>query len=202
MKVPAALERVIGALARLPGVGEKTAGRYAFHILAESESYAAELANAIGELHASVHHCERCHNLAERPLCGICREAGSARDVSRVCVTEGIQDLLAVERTGEYRGTYHVLHGALSPLKGVGPDSLTIASLLRRVTAESIIEVILATNVDVEGEATALYLQRLLSGTHPNLTITRIATGVPMGGELEYMDQVTLARALRERRSF
>jgi recombination protein RecR len=197
VRIPQALERVVGALARLPGVGEKTAARFAFHILSESGSYARELADAVAVLHEQVCHCARCHNLAESELCGVCRDP--SRDPRRLCVTEGIQEVLAIERTGEFDGQYHVLHGVLSPIKGVGPDSLTIDSLINRVAGDQVAEVILATNVDVEGEATALYLQRVLEKAGVP-SISRIATGVPMGGELEYLDQVTLARALRDRR--
>ncbi len=128
MHVPPALERLIAALARLPGVGEKTAARYAFHVLAESKNYAAELAAAVGELHSAVRHCERCHNLAQESLCPIC--SSGSRDSERICVTEGIQELMAIERTGEFRGRYHVLHGVLSPVRGIGPDQLTLQSLL------------------------------------------------------------------------
>ncbi len=199
MRIPASLERVIGALARLPGVGEKTAARFAFHILKESEGYAKDLAEAVGALHESVGHCTRCHNLAEDALCNIC--ADTSRDQNRLCVTEGIQEVMAIERTGEFRGTYHVLHGVLSPIRGIGPDSLKIDTLLPRISDEAVDEVIVATNVDVEGEATALYLQKLLR-RFDGVTVSRIATGVPMGGELEYLDQVTLARALRDRREF
>ncbi len=197
MRIPAAVERVVGALSRLPGVGEKTAARFAFHILGESAAYASELAAAVAALHEAVRHCARCHNLAEAEVCTIC--ANPSRDATRLLVTEGIQELLAIERTGEYRGLYHVLHGVLSPIKGVGPDALNIDTLVPRIAADDVCEVILATNPDVEGEATALYLQRILAKAGVG-SITRIATGVPMGGELEYLDQVTLARALRDRR--
>lgn len=189
---------MVGALARLPGVGEKTATRFAFFLLGESRAAAAELGAAISELHGAVRRCARCHNLAEGELCTVCTDP--TRDAARLCVTEGIPEVLAIERTGEYHGRYHVLHGVLSPVKGVGPEQLTVESLLARVPAEGITEVILATNPDVEGEATALYLQRLLSKA--GASVTRLATGVPMGGDLEYLDQVTLARALRDRRSW
>ena len=196
MKLPPALERVVASLARLPGVGEKTATRFAFHILGQSDTWASELAHAVGELHGAVQHCECCHNLSEGPICAVCKD--STRDPRRVCVTEGIQDLIAIERAGEFDGRYHVLHGVLSPVKGIGPDQLRIDTLIKRLEPEGIEEVIVVTNVDVEGEATALLLQRLLEKR--GVTVTRIATGVPMGGELEYLDQVTLARALRDRR--
>lgn len=196
MRLPPALERVALALARLPGVGEKTARRYAFHVLSESDSYATELAEAVAALHAAVRHCERCHNLAEAARCRVC--ADSSRDQTRICVTEGIQEVLALERSGEYQGLYHVLHGVLSPVKGIGPDQLRIASLVQRIHSEPVSEVIVATNADVEGEATALLLRKLLS-PH-GVVVSRIATGIPMGGELEYLDQITLARAMRDRR--
>ena len=197
MRIPPALERVIGALARLPGVGEKTATRYAFHILAESRSFATDMSQAISELHAAVRHCEQCHNLSESDLCRVCRDP--SRDHTRICVAEGIQDVIAIERTAEFRGRYHVLHGVLSPIRGIGPGELHLSDLPARIEADSVSEVIVATNVDVEGEATALYIQRMLR-PFAQVRVTRIATGVPMGGELEYMDQLTLARALRDRR--
>lgn len=196
MRLPPALERVVASLARLPGVGEKTATRYAFHILRQSETWAAELSDAVGDLHEAVQHCEVCHNLSEGRLCVVCQD--TTRHSKRICVTEGIQDLIAIERAGEFDGRYHVLHGVLSPVKGIGPDQLRIDTLIARLEPEGVEEVIVATNVDVEGEATALLLQRLLEKR--GVTVTRIATGVPMGGELEYLDQVTLARALRDRR--
>ena len=197
MRIPAPLERVIFDLSRLPGVGEKTATRFAFHLLGGSPEAAAELGTAIRELHDAVRQCTRCHGLAEGELCDVCQDP--RRDATRLCVTEGIPELLAVERTGEYRGRYHVLHGVLSPVKGIGPDALTLDSLLRRIPEEGVTEVILATNVDVEGEATALYVQRLVARLG-GVSVTRLATGIPMGGDLEYLDQVTLARALRDRR--
>ena len=196
MRLPPALERVVASLARLPGVGEKTATRFAFHILSKSETWAQEMAYAVGELHQAVQHCDRCHNLSEGHLCEICLDP--TRDSRRICVTEGIQDLIAIERAGEFDGTYHVLHGVLSPVKGIGPDQLRIDTLVSRLEPECVEEIIVATNVDVEGEATALLLQRLIEKR--GVQVTRIATGVPMGGELEYLDQVTLARALRDRR--
>ncbi len=199
MKIPAPLERIIGGLSRLPGIGEKSATRFAFFILGESESYATDLASGLAELHQNIQHCVQCHSLSESEICSICRDA--TRDDTRLCVTEGIPELMAIERSGEFRGRYHVLHGVLSPIKGVGPNELKIDSLITRMEAGNIQEVVLATNVDVEGEATAIYLQRMLK-RFEGLVITRIATGVPMGGDLEYLDQVTVARALRDRRPF
>jgi recombination protein RecR len=198
VKIPAPLERVIGGLSRLPGIGEKSATRFAFFVLGESKSYAADLSSALAELHQSIKHCERCHGLSEADVCDICNNP--TRDDTRLCVTEGIPELMVIERSGEFKGRYHVLHGVLSPIKGVGPESLKIDSLVRRVEDGNIQEVILATNVDVEGEATALYIQRLLK-RFEDVEVSRIATGVPMGGDLEYLDQVTIARAIRDRRA-
>ena len=167
--------------------------------ITDSESYAQEMASALNELHGTISHCDRCHGLADDTFCQICKSV--SRDTSRVCVVEGIPELMAIERSGEYDGLFHVLHGVLSPIKGVGPDTLKIKSLLERIDVEPISEVILATNVDVEGEATALFLQRQLS-EKPHINVSRIATGVPMGGDLEYLDQMTVARALRDRRPY
>jgi recombination protein RecR len=199
LKIPAPLERIIGGLSRLPGIGEKSATRFAFFILGESQSYARDLASGLSELHETIRHCEFCHGLAESEICSICRD--STRDDTRLCIVEGIPELMAIERSGEFRGRYHVLHGVLSPLKGVGPNELKIDSLVERIENGNVTEIILATNVDVEGEATAVYLQRLLA-RFEGMQVSRIATGVPMGGDLEYLDQVTVARAIRDRRPF
>jgi recombination protein RecR len=199
LKIPAPLERIIGGLSRLPGIGEKSATRFAFFILGESQSYAKDLASGLSELHETIRHCESCHSLAESEICSICRDA--TRDDTRLCIVEGIPELMAIERSGEFRGRYHVLHGVLSPLKGVGPNELKIDSMIERIENGNITEIILATNVDVEGEATAVYLQRLLA-RFEGMQVSRIATGVPMGGDLEYLDQVTVARAIRDRRPF
>lgn len=196
MHVPPALEQLIAHLARLPGIGEKSATRLAFFILNEPPEYARAMAATLGDVLATVRFCEVCFHLAEGPRCPIC--ASEERDEGLVCVVEGVQELMALERAGVYRGRYHVLHGALSPLRGVGPDDLRVGPLVDRVRTEPIREVILATNVDVEGEATAAYLARLLEPLAAR--VTRIATGVPMGGDLEFMDQVTLARAFEGRR--
>jgi recombination protein RecR len=191
------IQRLILRLGRLPGIGEKTATRLAFHILRAPEAHARELAHAILEVREKVRLCSTCCNLTEDDPCAICRDA--RRDDHVICVVAQPTDLLAVERAGQYRGRYHVLHGVLSPLDGVGPDDLRIGELLRRVAAlESGSEVILATSPNVEGEATAMYLARLLKPS--GVRVSRIASGVPIGGELEYVDQVTLARALEGRR--
>jgi recombination protein RecR len=195
-------------LTRLPGVGEKTAQRLAFHILDAPRDYARELAAALLSLERDVRLCSRCCNLGAQDPCAICQDP--RRDGRLLCVVSTVPDLLAVERTREFRGRYHVLHGALSPLDGKGPDQLKIRELLRRLErlasgdgpagqAESeLAEIILCTNPTVEGEATALYLARLLKPL--GLKVTRIAQGLPSGGDLEYADQVTLGRALAGRR--
>ncbi|MBL8783359.1 MAG: recombination protein RecR [Deltaproteobacteria bacterium] len=193
--LPPALDKVATLLSRLPGVGKRSALRWAFHILAEPPAYAEALRTALGELLEHVHFCAQCHHLAETELCGICRDP--ARDTSLLCVVEGVPDLLALERTGSYRGRYHVLHGSLAPLKGVGPSQLRLDNLESRITQDGVREVIVATSADVEGEATALYLAKRLAAT--GVSVTRIATGIPMGGELEYLDDHTLSRAIAGR---
>jgi recombination protein RecR len=193
---PDPLNRLVAQLAKLPGVGEKTAQRLAFHILRAPAEYARELSSAIQEVVDKVKLCERCFSLTEQELCGFCRD--ERRDERLLCVVEGLADLMAVERTREFKGRYHVLHGVLSPLEGIGPDQLRIKELLARLQSGKVEEVIVATNPDVEGEATALYLTRLLKPM--GVKVTRIAQGVPMGGDLEFADQATLARALSARR--
>jgi recombination protein RecR len=196
MAVADPIARLVKELAKLPGVGEKTAQRLAFHILKAGPGYASDLAGAIAGVVRDVRLCSSCQTLTDRDPCAIC--ADPRRDARLLCVVEGVPDLLAVERTHEFRGRYHVLHGALSPLDGVGPGDLKIRELLVRLEREPADEVVIATNPDVEGEATALYLTKLLKPA--GLKVTRIAQGVPMGGDLEYADQVTLARALAGRR--
>ncbi|HVE84760.1 MAG TPA: recombination mediator RecR [Myxococcales bacterium] len=193
---PDPLNRLVAQLARLPGIGEKTAQRLAFHILRQPPEYARELSAAILEVKEKVHLCARCFSLTEEELCGFCRD--DRRDERVVCVVENVADLMAIERTREFKGRYHVLHGVLSPLEGVGPDQLRVKELLARLNEGKIEEIIVATNPDVEGEATALYLTRLLKPM--GLRVSRIAQGLPMGGDLEYADQATLARALSARR--
>ncbi len=202
---PPPLQRLVGELQKLPGIGEKTALRLAFHILRAEGGYASSLATAIAEAVQRVRLCSVCCSLTDADPCAFCRDP--RRDDSLLCVVEGVADLMAVERTREYRGRYHVLHGALSPLEGIGPDQLRLKELIARlaegIEAEaprprSVQEVIVATNPDVEGEATALYLTRLLRPL--GVRISRIAQGVPMGGDLEFADQATLARALVSRR--
>jgi recombination protein RecR len=195
---PDPIARLTMLFARLPGVGEKTAQRLAFHVLKSPAEYARELAEALLALRDEVRLCSQCCNLTARDPCTIC--ADSQRDAKIICVVESVPDLLAIERTREFRGRYHVLHGALSPLDGIGPDQLKIKELLARVAAAETApgEVIIATDPTVEGEATALYLGRLLKPL--GIRVTRIAQGVPTGSDLEYADQVTLSRALSGRR--
>jgi recombination protein RecR len=192
------IQRLILRLARLPGIGEKTATRLAFHILRAPEAQARELAAAILEVREKIRLCSICCTLTEDDPCAVCADA--RRDPLTLCVVAQPTDLLAVERSGQYRGRYHVLHGVLSPLDGIGPEDLRIAELVRRLGPgdETPREVILATSPNVEGEATAMYLARLIKPL--GVRVTRIASGVPIGGELEYVDQVTLTRALEGRR--
>jgi recombination protein RecR len=196
MAVADPIARLVKELAKLPGIGEKTAQRLAFHILKAGAGYAGDLAGAIAAVVRDVRLCSTCQTLTDQDPCPICRD--DRRDPRIVCVVEGVPDLLAIERTHEFRGRYHVLHGALSPLDGVGPADLKVRELLLRLEVEPADEVVIATNPDVEGEATALYLTKLLKPL--GIKVTRIAQGIPMGGDLEYADQVTLARALAGRR--
>jgi recombination protein RecR len=189
------VDNLIVQLARLPGVGRRTAQRLAFHLLKASEADALALADAIREVKERIGFCTECGNLAEDPLCTICADA--RRDRSLICVVEDPSDLVALERTHEYRGLYHVLGGALSPIDGVDPEHLRIAELVARVERGDVAEVLLATNPTMTGEATAAYLaDRLRDRTR----VTRLASGLPVGGDLEYADEVTLGRALAGRR--
>lgn len=190
------LARAVNALSKLPGVGGKSALRLAYHLIDMPEGEVRELADAILSVKAKVKYCEICGNFCEDELCGICRDDG--RDKSVVCVVRDPRDVISMERMRDYRGTYHVLHGTISPMNGIGPEDLKIRQLLERIGAGGIEEVILATNPDVEGDATALYLARLLKPT--GVKVTRIAYGIPIGGELEYIDEVTLSRAMQGRR--
>jgi len=183
-------------LARLPGIGEKTATRLAFHVLRSPDNLARDLAQALVDVKERVRLCSRCMNLTEEDPCSLC--ADTRRDDKIICVIASPPDLMAIERTGGYRGRYHVLHGVLSPLEGIGPDDLRIRELLQRLQGSTVEEVILATSPNVEGEATALYLGKLLRGT--GVKVTRIASGLQVGGELEYADGMTIARALDARR--
>lgn len=190
------VQDLIDELGRLPGVGPKSAQRIAFHLLKLPKEDALRLSKAIGEAKDRVTWCHRCFNLSEGELCGICSD--DRRDATTICVVEDPKDLVAVEKTGEYRGRYHVLHGAISPIEGIGPDQIRVKELLARLDPEGIAEVILCTNPNIEGEATAMYLGRLLAPL--GLKVTRIASGLPVGGDLEYADELTLGRALEGRR--
>jgi recombination protein RecR len=194
--------RLIESFARLPGIGPKTAQRLTYHLLRAPDAEARALARALIAVRDEVVFCDRCFNISDAPLCPICRDP--VRDDGRLCVVEEPLDVLAIERTGEFRGRYHVLHGAISPIDGIGPDRLKIRELLARVDESSrdgqpVEEVILATNPTLEGEATAMYLNERLEGRVGS--VTRIARGLPVGGDLEYADDVTLIRALQGRRA-
>jgi recombination protein RecR len=193
--------KLIEAFNRLPGIGPKTAQRLTYHLLRAPDVEARALASALVAVREEVVFCERCFNISDAPLCPICRDPG--RDQGRLCVVEEPLDVLALERTGEFRGVYHVLHGAISPIDGIGPDRLKIRELLDRVdeaaASTPYTEVILATNPTLEGEATAMYLDERLAGKVGS--VTRIARGIPVGGDLEYADEVTLIRALQGRRA-
>lgn len=193
---PPAFLRAMEELSRLPGIGSKTAQRLAFHILKSPPDQARALHRSLAELHEQVKSCKVCFNLSGAELCPVC--ADGRRNEAQVCVVEEPSDLGAIERTGEYHGRYHVLLGSLSPLEGIGPDELKIRELLQRLGEGKITEVIVATNPNVEGEATSLYLSKLIKPL--GIAMTRLASGLPMGGELEYADQMTLARAMAHRR--
>jgi recombination protein RecR len=194
--------RLIEAFARLPGIGPKTAQRLTFHLLRAPDAEARTLATALVAVRDEVVFCDRCFNISDQPLCPICRDP--SRDDTRLCVVEEPLDVLAIERTGEFKGRYHVLHGAISPIDGIGPDRLRIRELLERADAAAregtpFVEVIMATNPTLEGEATSMYLAERLETVVG--TVSRIARGLPVGGDLEYADEVTLIRALQGRRA-
>jgi recombination protein RecR len=191
------LARLIDELSKLPGVGPKTAQRLAYHILRSTGSDAEALAAAVRSVKTDLKYCSVCFNIAEADPCALC--SSDERDQRLVCVVEEPLDVLAIERTGQYKGVYHVLHGAISPVNGVRPDDLRIAELAARAGKNGIEELILATNPNLEGEATAMYIAQLLSGS--GARITRLARGLPMGGDLEYADEVTVSRALEGRRA-
>jgi len=190
------IDDLTSELARLPGIGRKTALRLTYHLLRQPHAQSRRLAEALVLLTERVRACDRCHNLTEAPLCALC--ADPRRDATIICVVEEASDIASIERAAEFRGLYHVLGGRLSPLDGVGPDDLAVDDLLARIEPEGVTEVILATNPSLEGEATALYVQRRLMPR--GVRITRIARGLPVGGDLEYADGVTIAQALSARR--
>jgi len=191
------VQTLIDELGRLPGIGPKSAQRIAFHLLKIPHDDANRLAEAIREAKARVRFCERCFNVSESDLCSYCTD--DRRDSSIICVVEESRDIVAIEKTGEFRGRYHVLLGSMSPLEGIGPEQLKIRELLTRLGPEGVEEVIVCTNPNTEGEVTAMYLARLLKPL--GLKVTRIASGLPVGGDLEYADELTLGRALEGRRA-
>jgi recombination protein RecR len=193
-----AIDDLAGEFAKLPGIGRKTALRLTYYLLKQRPEQSRRLADALATLAERVHPCALCANLTEEELCSVCRDP--RRDRALVCAVEEASDIGAIERTGEYRGLYHVLGGRLSPLDGVMPEDLTIDRLAERVRGGEVREVILATNPSLEGEATALYVQRHLAAHAPGVVVTRIARGLPVGGDLEYADGVTIAQALSARR--
>ena len=194
---PKPLNKLINELSKLPGIGGKTAQRLAFHILALEESEAASLANSIVNAKRSLHYCSVCGNLTDTDPCEICSD--ESRDRTKVCVVETPQDVIAMERIREFKGLYHVLHGAISPVEGIGPNEINLKSLITRLQQhDEIDEIIVATNPNIEGEATAMYIARLLKPS--GIKVTRIAHGIPVGGDLEYADEVTLLKAMEGRR--
>lgn len=194
--LPRPVARLVEELIRLPGIGPKSASRLAYYLLRVPEEEARALAEAILEMKARMRFCSRCYNITEVDPCAICSDED--RDRTRICVVEEPLDVVALERTGRYRGLYHVLHGAISPVEGVGPDDLRIRELLTRVRLQPVEEIILATNPSLEGDATAMYLAQNLIPL--GVRVTRLAHGLPMGGDLEYADEITLSRALEGRR--
>lgn len=189
------LTRLIEQFAALPGIGTKTAQRLAFHVLTLSKADVQTFSNAIMEAHSKIKNCDICKNFTDKPICDICSD--STRDRSVICVVEDPKDVVAFERTREYRGLYHVLHGLISPMDGIGPDQIFIKELLQRIAGGEVLEVVMATNPTVEGEATAMYLSRLLKPL--GVKVSRLAFGIPIGSSLEYADEVTLFKALENR---
>ncbi|MCZ8514603.1 recombination mediator RecR [Paenibacillus filicis] len=196
MFYPEPLAKLIDSFSRLPGIGPKTAGRLAFHVLRMKEDDVMDFAKALVNVKRNLHYCSVCCNITDTDPCRICQD--KSRDASIICVVQEPKDLVAMERTKEFNGYYHVLHGAISPMEGIGPDEIRIADLLKRLSDEQVQELILATNPNIEGEATAMYLSRLVRPF--GLKVTRIAHGLPVGGDLEYADEVTLTKALEGRR--
>jgi recombination protein RecR len=193
--IPASVTALIDEFSRLPGIGPKTAARLTYYLLRAPDEQALTLSEALRELKRSTRYCSVCHNITEQDPCAICSD--ERRDAGLVCVVEEPLDVIAIERTGTFRGRYHVLHGAINPMEGIGPDQLRIRELLDRVEKSPIVELILATNVGLEGDATAMYINQRLRG---KVRLTRLARGLPVGGDLEYADSVTLAGALDGRR--
>ena len=196
MHYPEPIAKLIDAFSRLPGIGPKTAGRLAFHVLRMKEEDVIDFAKSLVNVKRNLHYCSVCCNITDVDPCRICQDKN--RDGSIICVVQEPKDLVALERTKEFEGYYHVLHGAISPMEGIGPDQIHIAELLKRLSDETVQELILATNPNIEGEATAMYLSRLIKPF--GLRVTRIAHGLPVGGDLEYADEVTLSKAMEGRR--
>lgn len=196
MRYAPPIARLLEELERLPGIGPKSAQRIAYWLLTADSADAERLAGAITEVKRSIHFCPVCFNFAEDDVCGVCGDLG--RDRTAICVVEEPRDLVAVDRTGQFRGTYHVLQGAISPIDGIGPERLRVRELIDRLASGDVTEVVIATNPNVEGETTALYLARLIKPL--GVKVTRIASGLPVGGDLEFADEVTLGRALECRR--
>ncbi|MBQ9082142.1 MAG: recombination protein RecR [Clostridia bacterium] len=192
------LTRLIEQFQRLPGIGHKTAQRLAYHVLQMPKAKAEEFSKAITEAHEQIRYCDVCKNFADRERCTLCTD--ESRDVSAICVVEDPRDVFALERTGEFKGRYHVLHGTISPVHDIGPDDIYINELLDRLKSGEVKEVIMATNATVEGELTAMYLSKLIKPL--GIKVTRLAYGIPVGGDLEYADEVTLSRALEGRGEF
>ncbi len=196
MYYPEPIAKLIDAFSHLPGIGPKTASRLSFHVLKMSEADVIEFAKSLVNVKRNLHFCSVCCHITDIDPCRICQD--KARDESVICVVQDSKDVIAMERTREFHGFYHVLHGAISPMEGIGPDQLHIAELLKRLSHEHVQELILATNPNIEGEATAIYISRLVKSF--GLKVTRIAHGLPVGGDLEYADEVTLTKALEGRR--
>ncbi|WP_314590824.1 recombination mediator RecR [Paenibacillus terrigena] len=196
MYYPEPIAKLIDAFTHLPGIGPKTAARLAFHVLRMKEDDVIDFAKALVNVKRNLHYCSVCCNITDVDPCRICQDKN--RDNSAICVVQESRDLVAMERTKEFQGYYHVLHGAISPMEGIGPDEIRVAELLRRLSDERVQELILATNPNIEGEATAMYLSRLVKPF--GIRVTRIAHGLPVGGDLEYADEVTLSKALEGRR--
>ncbi|MFS1511221.1 recombination mediator RecR [Chengkuizengella sp. SCS-71B] len=196
MHYPEPVSKLIDSFTRLPGIGTKTAARLAFHVIRMKEEDVVEFAKALVNVKRNLHYCSVCCNITDVDPCRICND--KSRDSSVICVIQEPKDLVAMERTKEFQGYYHVLHGAISPMEGIGPDEIRVAELLTRLSDEKVKELILATNPNIEGEATAMYLSRLVKPF--GIKMTRIAHGLPVGGDLEYADEVTLSKALEGRR--
>ncbi len=196
--IPSSVERLITELEKLPGIGPKSASRLAFYLIKAPTQDTEGLGNALLTLKEGLQNCSACYNFAESETCEICRSPN--RSDSQICVVEDPLDIVAIERSGEYKGKYHVLHGAIAPIEGIGPEQLKIAELVERLKGNEVEEVTVATNPNLEGEATALYVQKLIQPLVPK--VTRLASGLPMGGDLEYADELTLSRALEGRREF